>query len=54
MNWFTIFGLALQVTSAIEADVAELAAGQPATSPAFDITVGGKKYSVTLTASPVA
>ena len=54
VNWFAIAGLVFQETSILEQDIAELAAGQPATSPSVDITVNGKKYAVSLTATPVA
>ena len=53
-NWFNVLALALQVVPALEADVAEIAAGQPATSPAIDVTIGGKKYSVVVTVTPPA
>ena len=55
MNWFTIAGLVFQETEAVEQDIAEVNAGQPVASPAFDITLpGGKKYQFVLNGTPVA
>jgi hypothetical protein len=54
VNWFQVFGIAVEVGEAALQDAAAIEADQAASSPPVFVTLDGHKYQAVLQLTPVA
>lgn len=54
LNWLTVFAIVMQAAAAVEQDLGEVAIDAPFSTPPFDVTLEGYKYSVQVNGTPAS